>query len=84
MQAAAQFIQCHGDSLRFFGRWLKVKWQHDFFSDKPEYNDAFRWSTVDKTVYVTGFDRPVGLNFIISKITPQTLDQYWSSTCYFW
>lgn len=56
-EAAEKFISASSIGLVFGSRKLFVKWQADFFIEKPEYTDKFRPDILDKTVFVAGFDK---------------------------
>ena len=45
--------------LTFKGRKLKAKWQRDFLNDRAEFNDELDEAALDRTIYVSGFDKLV-------------------------
>ena len=59
IQAAQSFIHDYGNDLHFGRKKLFVKWQKDYFNEKSEDSDTFRPEVLDRTVFVSGFDRMV-------------------------
>ena len=58
-QDAEEFFQDRHRHLIFRGRKLQAKWQRDFLQSRAEFNDEFDEEAIEKTVYVSGFDKLV-------------------------
>jgi len=56
-QDAEEFFQDRHRHLIFRGRKLQAKWQRDFLQSRAEFNDEFDEEAIEKTVYVSGFDK---------------------------
>ena len=58
-QDAEEFFRNRHRHLIFKGRKLQAKWQRDFFRSRAEFNDDLDEEAIEKTVYISGFDKLV-------------------------
>ena len=58
---AEEVLRNRHHQLIFKGKKLKAKWQREFNQDKAEFNDEFDADNIERTIYVSGFDKLVRL-----------------------
>lgn len=56
-EAASKFFSENKSNLKYDSKQLVVRWQREPFNRRVEYSDRFDSDNLDKTVFVTGFDR---------------------------